>query len=468
MRRVVVVGAGIAGLATAHALRRDAAKQGLPLDVQILEAGPRAGGRVRTTREDGWTIEWAANAIQGAEGAAWRVAEEVGLAADRILSSPDAARRYIARNGRLHLVPLDPVAFLKFSGLSPAGRLRVLLEPFYARRVAHDETVHDYAVRHIGEEAAVALIGSVVRGVFAGDARRLSLDSAFPIMREMERKHRSLVLAMVAAGKEARARGRKGPGMAAASGPGRRALWTLRGGMESLVEALAKPLGPALRLRSPVLALARRDGGGYSLRLASGETTAADHVVLSTAPRTTASLLRSLDAEAARELESIPSAGLNVIGLGFQRDAFRGTPDGYGFLASPGPGDDLNILGALFESNLFPDRAPEGHVLVRVMVGGAERPDLVTKRDDELVAISMKALDKTVGLNRGPERTWIIRQEDSIPQYQVGHRALIGGIAKRLDAAPGLHLTGNGFRGVSVGNLLEDAEKTSERILRNA
>ncbi|HSQ59001.1 MAG TPA: protoporphyrinogen oxidase, partial [Acidobacteriota bacterium] len=91
-----------------------------------------------------------------------------------------------------------------------------------------------------------------------------------------------------------------------------------------------------------------------------------------------------------------------------------------------------------------------------------------TKRDDELVAISMKALDRMVGLNRGPDRTWIVRQPDAIPQYQVGHRALIGGIAKRLDAAPGLHLTGNGFRGVSVGSLLDDAEKIAERILQSA
>ncbi|HSQ60270.1 MAG TPA: protoporphyrinogen oxidase [Acidobacteriota bacterium] len=401
MRRILVVGAGVAGLATAWALRRDAATRGIPIDVQVLEGGSRAGGRIRTTREDGWTIEWAANAIQGAEGSAWRIAEEAGLAGDRILSRPDAARRYIARGGKLHLVPLDPVSFLRFTGLSPAGRLRVALEPFYARRVPRDETVHDYAVRHIGEEAAVALIGSVVRGVFAGDARRLSLDSAFPLMREMERKHRSLVLAMIAAGKDARAQGKKGPGMAAAAGPGRRALWTLRGGLESFVDALAKPLGPALRLRCPALALERRDAGGFRIRLASGEATEADVVVLTTAPRVSASLIRPIDPEAARELETIPSAGLNVVGLGFQRDAFRGTPDGYGFLAAPGPGDDLNVLGALFESNLFPDRAPEGHVLVRVMIGGAERPDLVTKRDDELVAISMKALDRMVGLNRG-------------------------------------------------------------------
>ena len=466
MRRVAIVGAGVAGLATAHALRRDAAKQGVPLEVTVLDAGPRAGGRVRTTRDGGWTIEWAANAIQGAEGAIWRVAEEVGLGAERVLARPDAARRYIARGGRLHLVPLDPVAFLRFGALSPAGRLRVLLEPFYARRVPRDETVHDYAVRHVGEEAATALIGSVVRGVFAGDARRLSLDSSFPIMREMERKHRSLVIAMLAAGKDAKARGKKGPGMAAAAGPGRRALWTLRGGMESFVDALARPLGASLRLRAPVLGLQRREAPGYALRLASGETLESDAVVLAVAPKAAASLLRPLDPEAARDLETIPSAGLNVIGLGFRADAFTTPPDGYGFLVAPG--EPLDVLGALFESNLFPERAPDGHVMVRVMVGGAEKPELVTRRDDELVALSMKALDRMVGLKSGPERTWIVRQEDAIPQYQVGHRALIGGVAKRLDAFPGIHLTGNGYRGVSVANLVEDAEKTAERVLRSA
>jgi len=467
MRRVVIVGAGIGGLATAYALARNAAHQDFAIELTVLDAASRPGGRIRTTRQDGWAIEWAANAIQGADGAAWRIAEELGLADERILARPDAARRYIARGGRLHLLPLDPVSFLRFGALSPAGRLRVLLEPFVARRVATDESVHDYAARHIGEEAATALIGSVVRGVFAGDARRLSLDAAFPLMRDMERKHRSLVVAMIAAGKAARARGAKAPGMSAAAGPGRRALWTLRGGMETLVDALAKPLGPALRLRAHALGIDRRDGGGYSVRLASGESMVADAVVLASAPRTTASILRALAPEAARDLDSIPSAGLNVVALGFQRDAFRGTPDGYGFLAAPGaaPEHELNILGALFESNLFPGRAPDDHVLVRVMVGGAERPDLVTKRDDELVALSMKALDRMVGLNRGPERTWIIRQEDSIPQYQVGHRALIGRIAKQLDATPGIHLTGNGFRGVSVGALLEDAERVAERIL---
>ena len=464
MRRVTIVGAGMAGLATAHALRRKAAQRAVPLEILVLEASARAGGRIRTTREDGYLIEWAANAIQGAEGPAWRVAEEAGLGAERILARPDAARRYIARHGRLHLVPLSPTALLRFGALSPAGRLRVVLEPFFARRVAHDETVHEYAARHIGAEAATALVGAAVRGIFAGDARRLSVDAAFPIMREMERDHRSLVFAMVAAMRKARREGRSArETAAAATGPGRRALWGFTRGMESLASALAKPLGPALRLNAPALALERGAGTGYAMRLASGERIDSDAVVVTTSPQAAAALLRGLDPELARIIGSIGSAGLTVVGLAFRPEAFRTPPDGYGFLVSPG--EDLEILGALFESNLFPDRAPEGRILVRGMVGGAERPDLITRTDAELVGLVMQALDRTLGMASGPERTWIIRQENAIPQYPVGHREALGKVAARLESLPGIHLTGNAYRGVSVASLMEDAERTAERVL---
>jgi len=443
--RVAIVGAGIAGLSLAHTLRREAARRGAALDVTVLEAGERAGGRIRTTREDGYQIEWAANAILGAEGPVWRVAEEVGLAPERVIARPDAARRYICRGGALHLVPLSPGALLRFGAISPGARLRVVLEPFFARRVNHDETVYEYASRHIGEEAARVMVGAAVRGIFAGDVRKLSVDSAFPIMREMERDHRSLVFAMIArmgaARKAARRRAARGDGAdgggtpgsagapagaapkASAAGPGQRALWSFTRGLESYVEALAASLGEAVKLRSPVLSIERRAGAGYALTLASGIRLEADAVVLATPPRGAAALLRSLEPEAARLLTGITSAGLTVVGMGFRPDAFRTPPDGYGFLVSPG--EDLDILGALFESNLFPGRAPEGRVLVRAMVGGAERPELVTKTDAELIALSMKALDRTLGMRSGPERTWIIRQEDATPQYAVGHRTVL-------------------------------------------
>src|SRR5690349_2751248 len=132
--RVVIVGGGIAGLAAATAIRAEAARRTESLELTVIEAGPRAGGRIRTIRDDGYLVEWAANAIQGTDGAAWRLAESAGLAGERVIASPEAARRYIARDGRLHRIPTNPAALLGFTGLSPRARLRVALEPFFARR----------------------------------------------------------------------------------------------------------------------------------------------------------------------------------------------------------------------------------------------------------------------------------------------------------------------------------------------
>jgi oxygen-dependent protoporphyrinogen oxidase len=288
----------------------------------------------------------------------------------------------------------------------------------------------------------------MVRGVFAGDAKKLSVDAAFPVLREMEKRHRSLALAVAS---------RRGAG-----GRGGRALWSFARGMQSFTEALAQRLGPALRLATPVLAVEKAPSG-YVVRMASGESLPADVVVLAIPARAAAALVRPFDVILARSLAAIESAGLAVVALAFRRDRFRSAPDGYGYLV--GPGEDIPILGALFESNLFEGRAPEGQVLVRVMMGGAGRPDLLTRSDAELAGLAMGALDRTHGLASGPERTWVIRQENSIPQYVVGHMALLTDLDKRAAAHPGLYLAGNAYRGVSVSSLVEDAERIAARVV---
>ena len=460
--RVVIVGAGIAGLATGFALRREAARRADALDLTLLEAGPRAGGRIRTTHEDGYRIEWAANGIQGVDGAAWRLTEALGLAGERVPARDDAARRYILKGGHLHRLPMGPLSLFGFGGLSERSRLRVAAEPFFARRGTREESVHDFAARHIGQEAARVLIGSAVRGIFAGDARKLSVDAAFPVMRAMEREHRSLLFAMMRGSKrggDGGGGGRRGTPRGTPSG---RALWSLERGLGSLVDALAAALAPSLRLNAPLLSIARLEFGGYMLHLASGERLQADAVVLATPPRAAAALLRDLDTEIARKIATIESAGLAVAALAFRPEAFRKPPDGYGYLVAPG--EKTEILGALFETNLFPGRAPEGRVLVRVMIGGADRPDLITRTDADLVGLAMMALDRTHGLATGPEQTWVIRQESAIPQYAVGHMGLMAELEQRLGVLPGLYLAGNGYRGVSVGALIEDADRVATRV----
>jgi oxygen-dependent protoporphyrinogen oxidase len=451
--RIAILGAGIAGLATAHFVRREAARRSLPLELTVYEAGSRAGGRIRTQEDQGYRVEWAANGIQGTEGAASRLADALGLRAEKVIARPDAARRYILKGGRLHLLPLSPPAVLGFGALSARGKLRLAAEPFLARRGTGDETVHAFAARHMGEEAASTLIGAVVRGVFAGDATKLSLDASFPVMREMERKHRSLVLAMI--------QGKRSPGG--------RTLWSFRGGMESMVRALTAEVGPGLRLGAPALALARLADGTKShwlIRFASGEEAHADAVVVASPSHAAAALLRALEPEIARPLAALPCAGLAVVGLGFRPEAFRKPPDGYGFLVAPG--DEPGVLGALCESNLWPERAPEGRILIRAMVGGVGAESVVTRSDAELVGLAMKALDRAWGLLGGPERSWIVRQMDAIPQYPVGHRHTLGTIAGRLDLWPGLHLAGSAYRGVSVASLVEEAERVAARVVERA
>jgi len=454
--KVAILGAGIAGLTLAHALKREASRGGRPLELEIFEAGTRAGGRIRTTEADGFLVEWAADAFQTGSGAVQSLIQELGLESERVEASPSARRRYVFSKGKLHRIPTGPASLLRSTALSLPGRLRVLAEPLLASRKAREETVHQFAARHIGEEAARVMMGALVRGIYAGDTHKLSADASFPRMKEVERKHRSLAIAMM---KE------RGAGHA-----GAQALWSLRRGMGSLVDRLAQSLGPGLRLRMPALRLSRSPEYAaptpFAVRFANGEECRFDAVVIATPALDAAALLRDLDLEAAKALREIPSSGVAVVGLAFRLEAFRSRPDGYGFLAAPG--EELPALGALFESNLFPARAPEGFVLVRVFLGGVDRPELITQPDAKLIGLSCEALDRTLGLKGGPERTWVMRQESAIPQYTLGHRERVAAVMKRLGSFPGLYVAGNAYRGVSVGSIVEDADRVAGWLLHAA
>ena len=449
MKRVAVVGAGIGGLTAAHAIRRHAAARRTPLDLDVFEASDHTGGQLQSFAEDGYLVEWAANAFRTGVGASRDLIERLGMTGERVDASPDANRRYVFHGGRLHQLPAGPASLLGFAPLSLRGRWRVFAEPFLARRVAHEESVHDYASRHIGSEAAEVLLGTLVRGVYGGDARRLSVDAAFPVMRTMEREHRSLVIAGIMGAKQRKAEGK--------------ATWSLRAGLGSLLRRIADDLGASLRTGTPAQALTRGRDGRFVLRAGGDERSPYDAVVLALPPRAAAPLLSAVDEVAAAEVAAIEAAPIAMVALAFPRSAFLSPPDGYGFLVAPG--ESLDILGALFESNIFPGRAPEGHVLVRVIMGGARRDDVIARSDDELVTAAGHALDQALGLTAPAARTWIYRQEGAIPQYLMGHGERVRRIEERLAALPGLELAGNAYRGIAVGAIVEDAETIASRVL---
>ena len=447
-RRVAVVGAGLGGLAAAHAIKRVANERGHALELEVWEAGDRPGGQLHTTVEDGFLIEWAANAFRTGVGPTADLVARLGLTGEQVHADPAANRRYVFHGGRLHQLPSGPISLLSFAPMSPEGRFRVLAEPFLAQRVDREESVHDYAARHIGSEAAEVLLGTMVRGVYGGDARELSVDAAFPIMREMERDHRSLVIAGIAGMKD-RMRERK-------------TTWSFRGGMGVLIDALAADLGRALRTGARVVRLEATPGGGFRLHAADGAASPFDAVVLALPASPAADLLAPLDAEAAGEIAGIPSAPIGMVAMAFAEGALRERPDGFGFLVAPG--EDLRVLGVLVESNVFPHRAPPGHVLLRAILGGVVRPELHDETDAELEGSALEAIDRTYGIQAPPLRTWVGRQERGIPQYVMGHLDRIARLEARLRRFPGLLVAGNTYRGIAVGKLVDDAELVAEQL----
>jgi protoporphyrinogen/coproporphyrinogen III oxidase len=446
--RVAVVGAGLGGLTAANAIRRLADERGQPLELEVWDAGDRPGGQLHTVHEDGFVVEWAANAFRTGVGPTADLLARLGLQAEQVHANPAANRRYIFHGGRLHLLPSDPISLLNFAPMSPEGRLRVLAEPFLTHRAGDEESVFDYAARHIGPEAAEVLLGTMVRGVYGGDARKLSVDAAFPIMRDMERDHGSLVVAGLAGMRE-RMRERK-------------TTWSFRGGMRTIVDRLAEDLGDGLRLGTAAAALSAEATGGFRLRATDGDERPFDAVVLALPPGAAAGLLAPLDAEAARELAGIPNAPIGMVAMAFAPDALRTPPDGFGFLVAPT--EDLRVLGTLIESNVFPGRAPDGTVLVRAIMGGVDDPDFDQRSDAEVEAIALDAVDHAWGLAGAPLRSWVGRQERGIPQYVIGHHARLARIAARLDRYPGLHLAGNAYRGIAVGKLVDDAEVVANAV----
>ncbi len=480
MKRVVVVGGGIAGLTTALHLVDGARRVEEELQVVVLEASRRPGGNIRTDRHRGFIIEEGPNGYLDNVPATPALVRRLGLEDEVQKADEAAAKRYLYRNGRLHLLPTGPLGFLRSRVLSLPGRLRVFGEPFARSRPPDmDETIFDFASRRIGSEAASVLIDAMVSGVFAGDVRRLSLASSFPKMAAMEEEHGGLVKAMVArmrerrtAKKEVEERRVRGEDVEELTQPGGPAgpggtLTTFRDGLDTLPRRTAEELGEAVRYGAEVEEVEWRGGASDSapwrIGLGSGEAVEADAVVVALPSPRAAPVLERADPELAGYVAETETAGLAVVALALDAGAMGGSPDGFGFLVPRDTGP--RILGCLWDSSIFPGRAPEGNVLMRVMIGGAHDPEAVGLSEEELVSQVLADLKTTMGLDADPLFTRIYRWPLGIGQYTVGHQERLDRIHGRLRERPGLWVAGSSFYGISMNACIEKAGEQAPEIL---
>lgn len=451
---VAVVGAGISGLTLAwYAHRRR-------LDVVVLEATRRAGGKLQTEWIDGYCCEWGPQGFLDNGKETLALARELDLEGELVRADPASEDRFILRDGRLRRLPLNPVAFLRSDILSLSGRFRVLLEPLQSGPRVGDESVFDFARRRIGREAAEVLVDALVTGVFAGDPRQLSLPATFPRLREMELTYGSLFRAMLALRRE---RGRQSPPGArratgGPTGPGG-TLTTLRRGMQQLTDALAEALGDRLRLNTPVTRVRRHHSNQFVVHLRGGGTVRARQVAVATPPRAAAVLLEGLIEPAAEAaLRNIPSIPLAVVMTGYARAApFRQPIRGFGFLV---PGRERRrILGTIYCSSTFPVQAPPGSTLLRTLVGGARAPQLADLPDPQLLALVRKELRAVLGGEEEPDLVRIVRHTEAIPQYTLGHTSRVAAVQRSVGAVAGLHLLGNAYGGVAVNACVAEATR---------
>lgn len=452
--RIAVVGGGISGLATALQLVDRAAAKSQPLEVTVVEAGSEPGGNIRTECCDGFVIESGPNGFVDDTPATLRLVERLGLGSELVRAGEAAATRYLFRNGHLIPLPTGPLALLRSPILSRRGRLRVLLEPFArSKPEGVDETVHDFAARRLGSEATEVLVDAMVSGVFAGDIRRLSLASAFPKLAHMEDDHGSLFRAVIASGRQ---RDRPRPG-----------LTSFRSGLGSLIEHLVDELGDAVQTDSPVTRIEpiTRPASPHCWRVVTGagEAFEVGSVVLSAPAARTAPLLAPIDATLAEAVEGIDSAGLAVVAFGYEARAVGGFLRGFGFLAPRSEGQ--RSLGCLWDSSIFPQRAPADHALLRVMIGGAHDRQAVDLDDDRLSDIARHDLATTMNVTAEPVLERVFRHRLGIPQYQPGHERRLQQLDERLGGLPGLYLTGSSYRGVSINACIASAERIADVIL---
>ncbi len=449
--RVAIIGGGIAGLSAGFFLRQKCDER---VSFTIFEKSSRPGGTIGVTRRDGYIADWGPNGFLDKEPLTLELVEALGLSDQLLRANDKAAHRFVYRNGKLHELALHPLKFLLRGPLSLPGRLRVPLELFASPKTDDaDETIHAFASRRLGPEAADYLITPMVTGIFGGDARELSLPACFPAMRQMERQYGSLIKALIRKKKEA-----KGTGREVSAGPSGK-LTTFRGGFYTLVEKLAESLGPHLHCGSEIQEIAR-EGNEYVVQSAA-QFERFDKIILAVPAFAAAMLLDALYKPAAGLLRQIPYCGLTVVCQGYSRAAIRDSVDGFGFLVPPDQG--LDILGSIWTSMIFPEQAPPDQVLFRTMLGGSRHPEKVDLPAEQAAGLAHENLARLLGITDKPCFEEVITWKRAIPQYTLNHLERLERLEKNLAESGSIFLAGNAYTGIGLNDVIKRSHEIVQR-----
>lgn len=453
--RVVVIGGGVAGLATAYRLSRATD----PPEVVLLEAETIPGGKVRSATVGGLELEAGPDSLLARKPWAVELCRELGLGDDLVAPAPALAQVYTDA-GLLPFpsgpfgISTDPVEMLRWPGMSYLGKVRAGGDlVLRARKGDEDESLGSLLRRRIGDEATEKLVAPLLGGLFAGDVDRLSVRATFPELARWEREHGSLIRGARAATRDAAAH--RAPG----TGPPPMFL-RLRGGLRRLTEALASALGSErVRLGASVTGV-DRDGEAFVVRAAGGADLTADAVVFATPAFVTADLVRAFASRAVSDLRSIPHVSTAVVLMVYAPGTAGELPVSSGFVA---PRGKLAITAATLVSRKWPDETFGDRAVVRCFVGAAGTEDVVDEPDEDIVEGVSRQLGAIYALPERPEAAEVVRWPRAMPQYEVGHLERVTGIEAAL--SPGAFVVGQDYRGTGLPDCVRQANEVAERVL---
>ena len=466
--RVVIIGGGLSGLATAHRLVESATAAQRPVEVVVLEAKDRLGGSIWTNRVKGFTLEAGPDSFITNKPWAVDLCRSLGLGNQLIGTDPQHRRSFVVRQGRLMPVPegfvllapnrLGPMLMTPI--LSWRGKFRMLLDLVLPRKDGEsDESLGSFVKRRLGREALERLVQPLVGGIYTADPNDLSLRATLPQFARMEHQDRSLILAAFRQARGARSAEKN------ASGARYGLFATLSDGMDTLPRALAASLPRGtVRAGAAVRRLSRTDPGGpWLVELLDGPPIEANAVILATEAHAAARLVDGFDADLALRLRAIPYASSAIVNIAYRRDQVAHPLDGFGAVVPII--EQRSILAISFLSVKFPGRAPAGTALLRVFVGGATQPDLFDRDDEEIVALVRQELGELLGATGEPLLVEVARHPRAMPQYTLGHLDRVEAIKRQLARHPRLFLTGIAYDGVGIPDCIRAARTAADATL---
>ena len=446
MAAVAIIGAGLTGLTAAYRLKQRGAR------VVLYEASDRVGGSIKSERRDGYLAELGPTSMAAPAGVASSLLSDLGLDPNRVTASPEARNRYVVRRARLIRLPMSPAELLTTRLLSNVAKLAIFGEPLVeAGDSPLEESVAAFVRRRFNQEVLDYVVNPFIAGIFAGDPEQLSVRHAAPKLHALERSHGSVMKALSQMMK-ARRQAEQGLG----------SVISFRSGLQEIPDALGRELNSELRLRAPVTQI-RAGPRGWTVGAAFQTPELFDAVVYAAPSHSLDEIdLDLLAAERLSTLSSILHPPVAVLALGFRRDQVTHPLDGFGFLAPEV--ERRRVLGVIFSSSLFPERAPAGHVMLTAFVGGTRDPDFVQADPQTLTARVLDDLRPLLGTRGEPTFRSVQVWPKAIPQYVLGYgrfKEIADDVERRN---PGLVLAGTYRDGVSLGDAIGSGEQAAARI----